>query len=187
MFDRRLAYACLALYAILGVFAIHQLPTWTIDVIVAWAAILVVLAARKPLELDTADFIMANTIILIHNAGFFGLYEHTFIFSYDIYAHLINSALLAIIICKVLQRTTALRTVSLLLITISITTSLTLSVEFVEFAGQYLVAEQGPSIGLAGTGHPENAYTDTMKDIFMNILGATIGAVIGRGWKRKGN
>jgi uncharacterized membrane protein YjdF len=174
MFTKKLGFTFLIIYAVLGGIAIFFQPSWWIDTVVTLFSVTMLLVLRRPLQLDTWDFIMINGILLIHNAGFFGLYAKEFIFGYDTYAHFVNSALVTVVSYRVLERKSSLSSLAIALLSLCVALSFGVLIELIEYAGGLIVAVQNPRIGLGGTGADAAAYGDTIKDLFANMLGAVV-------------
>lgn len=178
MFSKKIYWALLATYTILGILATLQDSSWLIDTVVTISIMLALLALRKPLKLTNTHFILANIIIIAHNAGFFGLYAKTFIIGYDTYMHFFSTIMISIIIYDLLKRHLTASDALLITATIAMTVTLALFIELIEYAGYTLIGVSGPSVGLAGAGaQAGKEYADTIKDIAVNMLGASIGAI----------
>ncbi|MBW2967561.1 hypothetical protein KY362_03675 [Candidatus Woesearchaeota archaeon] len=200
--DRREHWAIyivfLLVYVGLIVFNLSTGSQWFWDALIAAGFLTFMFFLNKYLKLGKTGFLLFNAALLCHNLGSFGFYEFKWgVVAYDNLVHLLGGAVAAYIVFnyiarklhmhrKVQLRSSVLdeNLVVMLLLVIAGVAFLGVVVELVEFAG-YQWLGPGEGILFVGAGDAsyskaeyETQYEDTMEDIIVNLLGASIGVVL---------
>jgi len=180
---------------VLAIYNYVNKSQWVIDNILSFTLVTVVLLIAPWLKAGKREFSLICVALLVHNLGSFGFYELTFgIFGYDDFVHFVSAGIVAFMLFNFIVKTMSVKkTYSkswqnnlnkafvIIIIVVSIVTMLGLFIELVEFAG-FMLLEPGEGILFYGSGDGDNPdevitqYSDTMKDFFVNFVGAIVGS-----------
>lgn len=184
-----------AVYLLIALFSFMNGSKWVIDNITALVFLTFMFLIKDKISLGKFGFLLFNFALLFHNLGSFGFYGWSFsIIAYDTLSHLIGSLAASYIIfnwfTKLIphgknEKLDLIRNnrLVLLFVIIGCVTFLSLIIEFIEFGG-FIFFEPGEGMYLAGIGDsgsgddPIGQYTDTMGDIFMNVVGSVLGFLL---------
>lgn len=191
-------------FVVLGIYNYVNKSQWIIDNVLSLSLITIVFFIAPWLKAAKKEFSLICVALLIHNLGSFGFYELTFlVFGYDDFVHFVSAGIVAFMLFNFIVKTMSVKKVYskswqnnlnkvfvIIVIVVSIVTMFGLFIELVEFAG-FMFLEPGEGILFYGSGDGDNPdevitqYSDTMKDFFVNFIGALAGSFVFLGVSRK--
>jgi uncharacterized membrane protein YjdF len=143
---------------------------------IAWAPYFL----RRRLRLHPLHYALFAVALLLHNLGAFGYYQRGFFgLSFDIYVHFYFGLVGALMLHRYLEHAVVLRPSQLRVATVLLILGMGAIHELVEWASTLAL---GPEHGMLKT---QGVYQfDTQRDMFDNLLGATV-AVVLYAWSRR--